>query len=251
MHLKRLERVLSLAQAQGLDALAVMPGPNLFYLTGLSFGVSERPIIGFFPVDLSPGIVLPVLETGKISEVTAFPYGDEEGYALAFHQACATLELADARIGIEVQRMRVLEARILRRYASGSDLVPADALLARPRMLKDLGELDAMRRAVAVAEEAFEAWLGQLRLGMTEKESAARLVAALLTGGAERIAFEPIVAGGPNGALPHAVPGNRTFEAGDWVVVDWGAVVDGYASDITRAVVFGEPEGVLAEVHAI
>ena len=86
---------------------------------------------------------------------------------------------------------------------------------------------------------------------MTEKEAAARLVARQLTGGADALAFAPIVVGGPNGALPHAVPGARPFEAGDWVVVDWGALVDGYASDMTRMVVFGEPGGPLVKVHEI
>ncbi|NBD36125.1 MAG: M24 family metallopeptidase, partial [Chloroflexi bacterium] len=65
------------------------------------------------------------------------------------------------------------------------------------------------------------------------------------------LAFEPIVAGGPNGGLPHAVPGDRPFKAGDWIVVDWGALVDGYASDITRMVVLGEPRGKMREIHEI
>jgi Xaa-Pro dipeptidase len=104
---------------------------------------------------------------------------------------------------------------------------------------------------VQVAESAFKTWLTQLHVGMTEREAAARLVAALLTGGADALAFAPIVAGGSNGGLPHAVPSDRAFESGDWVVVDWGARVDGYISDITRMVVFGASSGKLAEIHPI
>jgi Xaa-Pro dipeptidase len=154
-------------------------------------------------------------------------------------------------VGIEALRMRVLESRILQRHIPGVTLVPADDLYAALRMIKTADELAAMRRAVAVAESAFQAWLPQLHVGMTEREAAARLVAALLTGGADALAFSPIVAGGPNGGLPHAVPGERTFKPGDWVVVDWGARVDGYISDLTRAVVFGEPRGELVAVHHI
>ncbi len=249
--MNRLQALLDAAQAQGLDALALMPGPNLFYVTGLSFHVSERPILAFFPVDQAPAFVLPALEAGKVSHLNNFPYTDEEGYALAFHEACASLELAEARIGVELFGIRLLEARILERYASGSELLPADDLLSSLRLIKGPEEIAALRRAVSVTENAFWSWLDELRLGMTETEAAARLTAALVAAGAEGPAFAPIVAGGPNGALPHAVPGSRPFETGDWVVVDWGASVGGYVADITRMVVFGEPEGELAKLHEL
>ncbi len=249
----RMEVMLERAQALGLDALALMPGPNLVYATGLSFHLSERPVIALFPVEGDPAVVLPALEAGKAEAagLLAFPYTDEEGYALAFQGACAALELAEVRIGVEALRLRLFEARILKRYAPGVELVGCDELFSASRMAKDAAELAAMRRAVAVTETAFKAWLTQLRVGMTEKEAAARLVASLLTHGAEGLAFEPIIAGGPNAGLPHAVPGSRPFQRGDWVVVDWGGMVDGYAADLTRMVVFGPPQGKLAEIHAV
>jgi len=251
--MKRIEQMAQLAESRGLDALALMPGPNLFYATGLSFFVSERPVVALCPVDAPPAFVLPEFEASKATSAgfEVFTYTDEEGYTLAFHEACATLELADALLGVEALRMRLLEARILQRYAPGVELVPADDLFAELRMVKSGAELDAMRRAVAAAELAFTLWIPQLRVGMTEREAAARLIAALLSNGADALAFDPIVCGGPNGAMPHAHPAHRPFQPGDWVVVDWGAVVDGYDSDLTRMVVFGEPTGELADVHEI
>ncbi len=251
MSIAHLDKVTSLALEQGLDALALMPGPNLFHLTGLSFFISERPVLLLIPVDAEPAVVLPELEAGKAEQagIQAFTYTDEEGYALAFHEACAHLELAEARIGVEALRMRVLEARILQRYAPDVILSPADDLFAELRMVKDESELDAMRRAAEIAEEAFQDWLTFIHVGMSEQEAAGKLTAALFAFGAERLAFDPIVCGGPNGALPHAVPGARHFRSGDWVVVDWGAVVSGYHSDLTRMVVFGEPRGELLKVH--
>lgn len=251
MSVARIEKLTSLALEQGLDALALMPGPNLFHLMGLSFFVSERPVLALIPVDADPAMVLPELEAGKAEQagIQAFAYTDEEGYALAFHEACAHLELAEARIGVEALRMRLLEARILQRYAPDVILSPADDLFAELRMMKEASELDAMRRAIDVAEGAFQDCLTFIHVGMTEQEAAGHLVAALFAGGAERLAFDPIVCGGPNGALPHAVPGSRHFRPGDWVVVDWGAVVDGYHSDLTRMVVFGEPRGELLKVY--
>ncbi len=246
-----LVRLLESAQAEGLDAVAIVPGPNLLHLTGYSFHLSERPTVALFPVDQPPVIVAPALEAGKILDLEVFSYTDEEGYAMAFHEACVALELVEARIGVESLRMRLLEGRILQRYASGSQLVPADDLLSRLRMQKSAAELAAMRRAIAVAETAFLGWLAELRPGMTEREAAARLVARMLTGGADAISFDPIVVGGPNGALPHAVPGLRPLAFGDWLVVDWGAFVEGYASDLTRAVTIGPPSGPMCKVHEI
>lgn len=253
MHGSRIDRMVALAEQQGLDAVALMPGSNLFYLTELSFFVSERPVVVLCPVDAAPAVVLPELEAGKAERagLRTFTYTDEEGYALAFHEACASLELAEARIGVELLRMRLLEARTLQRYAPGAELVPADDLFAAMRVIKTQTELDATRRAVEVAETAFLQWLSELHVGMTEREAASRLVAALQACGAEGLAFGPIVCAGPNGALPHAHPGHRWFQEGDWAVVDWGAKVDGYDSDITRSVVFGEPGGELAGVYEI
>ena len=249
----RIEQALKLAEAEGLDALALVPGPNLSYLTGLSFFLSERPVVALMPLDGEGVVVLPVWEAAKAHEAGfhACPYNDEEGYALAFHEACAFLELSDARVGVEGLRMRVLEARILERFAPGVESVQVDDLYAELRMIKGADELNPMRDAVRVAEEAFLTWLPLLREGMTEREAASRLVAALLGSGAEALAFDPIIAGGPRGALPHAVPGDRAFQAGDWIVVDWGARVGGYCSDLTRAVVLGEASGTLQQVHGI
>ncbi len=248
---RRLEAALDSAQAQGLDALALLPGPDLFYVTGWDFHLSERPIVAIFPVDQAPAIILPAFEAGKVHDVEVYSYTDEEGYVPAFHEACAALELAEARVGVAALHMRLFEARLLKRYAPGIELVAVDELWSELRLRKDAEEVAAMRRAVQVAERAFLAWLPQVRVGMTEREAAARLIATLLSYGADKLAFDPIVAAGPDGALPHAVPGSRPLAAGDWVVVDWGAMVDGYVSDLTRAVVLGTPAGPLLEVWEV
>jgi Xaa-Pro dipeptidase len=249
----RVSQAVAAAESVGLDALALVPGSNLLYLTGMSFHLSERPIVALLPVDGRPSIVLPELEAGKVAAVgfDAFTYTDEEGYAFAYSRVCAALELANARVGVEVLGMRLLEARTIQRFSPNVELIPVDELFAELRMAKSAEELDAMRRAVRVAQDAFLTWVPLLHAGITEREAAALLVGALLSGGADRLAFDPIVAGGPHGSLPHAVPGDRAFQPGDWIVVDWGAVVDGYCSDLTRMVVVGEPAGQMREIHAI
>ncbi len=250
----RIEQLKAEARARGLDYLAVVPGPNLVYATGLHFFLSERPIIILLPVETRPPVaVLPTFEAERAASagLDTFAYTDEEGPMAAFARLGEALPLGEARIGVEARRMRLLEAHLLEQCAPTAELIPADEVFALPRIIKSSEEIAAMRRAVAVAEAAFRAWLPKLKAGMTEREAAAHLTAALFTAGAEGLSFAPIVAAGPNGALPHAVPGDRPFAAGDWVVVDWGAVVDGYASDITRCLVFGQPQGRLREIHAI
>jgi len=235
--------------------VALVPGANLFYLTGLSFHLSERPVVALFPVDGPPAIVLPGLEAPKLKgaacELKAYPYTDEEGPALAFHQACAALELAEARIGAEGLRMRLMEARLLERYAPGCQLVPADEVVAALRVYKDGGELARMRRAVAVAEAGLRATLSQLRAGMTEREVAGLLMVEMLRAGGEGVPFQPIVVAGPNAASPHAVPSDRPIRPGETVVIDCGATVGGYASDITRTVAIGGLPEEMVQVYEV
>ena len=254
----RLEALIAQAEDHGLDFLALVPGPTLFHATGLTYFLSERPIVALLPVDAAPAVVVPEFEAGKARSLgyQTFTYLDEDGPALAFHEACATLEVSNARIGVESLRMRLMEARLLERYAPEVEIVHADEIFGDVRMCKDESEIAAMRKAISVAESAFLSWLDELVVGMTEREASARLVGAILGSGADGLAFGPIIAGGPNGGLPHATPGDRPFQAGDWVVVDWGARIDGYVSDLTRMLVFGKliidtPGRDMVDIHRI
>jgi Xaa-Pro dipeptidase len=119
------------------------------------------------------------------------------------------------------------------------------------RRIKDDVEVAAMERAVAVAEQALEALLPRIALGMSEKQIAALLTQELLARGGESIAFGPIVSAGPNGASPHAVPTDRPIQQGDLLVIDWGVYVDGYPSDITRTFAVGEIDPELQRIHEI
>ena len=112
-------------------------------------------------------------------------------------------------------------------------------------------EIEAIRRAQAVTEEVFDAILPLVGPGVSEQHLAAEIVYQHLKRGASAMAFDPIVASGPNGALPHARPSPRTFRQGDLVVIDMGCVLDGYASDMTRTVAVGEPDEVARRAYAV
>jgi Xaa-Pro dipeptidase len=109
-----------------------------------------------------------------------------------------------------------------------------------------------MRKAVKVAQNALEAAIPLIRTGMTEKELAVELVTQLLRHGSEpELPFSPIVSGGPNSANPHASPTERKLQAGDLLVIDWGATVNGYISDLTRTFAVGQVEAEYEKIHKI
>jgi Xaa-Pro dipeptidase len=241
--MSRLERLKGRAAANGLDAVVLMPGPNLQYLSGLTFHLSERPILALVPSQGVPAIVVPAFEAGRLAaatcEMDVFSYTDAEGHRGAVQSACAALELADCLLGVEALHMRLLEARLLERYAPGCQLVPAEDILSLLRAQKDAHEIALMRQAIAITEGALAATMGGVSAGMTEKEIAARLRVEFLLAGADDLAFAPIVSSGPNAALPHATPSDRSVGPGETIVVDCGARVGGYAADITRTFVVG------------
>ena len=129
-------------------------------------------------------------------------------------------------------------------------LTPAQKLLDGLRASKDEGELALMCRAQAITDEAFRAILNFIRPGMTEREIAARLVYELLSRGGERVSFDPIVAAGPNGSRPHAVPGDQMVEEGMFITMDFGCKSGGYCSDMTRTVALGQPTQEMEEVYS-
>ena len=119
------------------------------------------------------------------------------------------------------------------------------------RERKDADEVDAIRRAGAVAVAALERTLGQVRPGMTELAVAGLLEGALRACGSEGFPFETIVASGPRSALPHARAAARPIEPGDFLLLDFGAIVDGYCADVTRTVVVGRADARQREVYDV
>ena len=122
-----------------------------------------------------------------------------------------------------------------------TEFVPASKLITELRMVKDQDELKAMREAQRVTDEAFAEILNEVKPGVTEAEIAAKLTYIMARKGAERNSFDPIVACGANGSMPHAIPGLSVIQNGQFVTMDFGCVVGGYCSDMTRTVAVGQP----------
>ncbi len=147
-------------------------------------------------------------------------------------------EQLSGRIGFEGTSLTY--ERYARLHAGGIDAVARYGLVEELRVIKDEDELDSIRRAAQIADIAFERFVDEGDfVGQTEADLAWRMEQFLHDAGADAVSFSVLVASGPNAAKPHTVPGARRLERGETVIVDWGCMVDGYASDCTRTLATG------------
>ncbi|MBU0485454.1 MAG: Xaa-Pro peptidase family protein [Proteobacteria bacterium] len=148
------------------------------------------------------------------------------------------------RLGFESHYFLHATALKLARVAEkvGTELVPLTGLVEKFRQGKDVDELEKIRASVRLNEEVFQEVYASLRVGMTERQVALAIETTMRKKGASAPSFETIVAAGPNGALPHAVPSDRPLQTGEPIIIDMGTVLNGYCSDMTRTVVLGEPD---------
>ena len=154
------------------------------------------------------------------------------------------------RVGFESAAVSVAQHRRWQEsFLKGCELIPAQELLDGLRASKDEEEIAAMLQAQKITDAAFGEILNYIRPGLTEQEVAARLVYELLRRGARKVSFDPIVAAGANGSMPHAVPGETVIQKGMFVTMDFGCVYDGYCSDMTRTVAVGQPTQEMERVY--
>jgi Xaa-Pro dipeptidase len=249
-----LKEVKSAMRKLGLDLIALNPGPTLFYVTGLSFHLMERPTVLLISRDKPPGLILPEFEASKADgapfEMRLFPYGeDEASRAQAFLSAVEFFGKDLKKVGVEPLRWRYFEGHLLETAAPVWQFTSAASLLEGLRIAKQPQEIEKMRRAVSMAEQALRATMPLAKIGMSERDLASELTAQILRAGSDsELPFGPIVASGPNSALPHATPSDRKLASGDLLIIDWGARYEGYVSDLTRTFAIG---GVDPELEAM
>jgi Xaa-Pro aminopeptidase len=142
-------------------------------------------------------------------------------------------------------------SRLHNEIGADAEMIPSDSLVELVRAVKDAAEIATMRRAADVADQAFEQLLAEIKVGMTEREIATLLEQHMIELGASGTSFSTIVACGPGGAQPHAVPTDRPVRPGEPLLIDFGCRVDGYCSDTTRTFCIGEPDPKLTELYAI
>ncbi len=243
----RAQRLIDLLPEHEVDVLLVTALVNVRYLTGYTG---------------SNGLALVGSQTRAF--VTDFRYVEQAELEVdpSYERRRDQLELFDAigallpggevRLGFEDTNITVRQhARLRELLPERIELVCAGGLVERLRAVKEIEEIERIRAATATADAALTQLLGQGLVGRTERELADALERAMREHGADRPAFESIVAAGPHGALPHARPRDVEVRRGDMVVIDWGAEVSGYCSDCTRTIAAGEPSSEAREIYQL
>lgn len=168
----------------------------------------------------------------------------EVGYGFAENmlEILLSLELGGRRVGFEAGHLTVATLHAWERALKGRlMLVHTEGLVEKLRMQKDESEVARLKKAIALADETYSHISRWIQPGMTEKQVAWELESYMRTHGASALSFESIVASGPHSAMPHADPTERVIQAGEPITLDFGCVVDGYCSDLTRTFCLGEP----------
>jgi Xaa-Pro aminopeptidase len=234
----------------GADGLLVTGAVNIRYLSG--FDGSAGALL--LTADAS------VLATdGRYQEQAAEQVGDvavELTRDYADHLVSLAPRLGVARLGIEADHVTWADGERLRAHAhdvrpSAVPLVPTTSLIETLRMTKDAGEIDTIRDACRITDEALLHVVSCVRAGVSERELAAVFLDAIRDAGADGPSFDPIVAFAENTAQPHHRPGDRRLHHGEVVLLDVGAQVDGYCADLSRTVALGVPDPRMVEIHNV
>lgn len=246
----RLGRLRELLDPERIDGLVLTNLTNIRYLTGFTGSNALLWVDGDRTI---------LVTDGRYREQSAAQLagvGVDADIVIAPDGAAALAEaLGDgvpSRIGLEADHITWRAAtRFVDEVFAAAEVTATTGLVGGLRIEKDDGEIDRIAAAAAIADAAFAEVRGRLADGPTEAEFALELDTTMRRLGAEDVSFDTIVASGPNGALPHHRPGGRRIAEGDLVVCDFGALVDGYHSDMTRTVMVGEPTDTQRRMYEI
>ena len=246
---RRLERQQTLRgvlEAEGLDGLLVTHLPNIRYLTGFS-GSAALLLVRHDGSSLITDFRYAAQATQEAGAVTAVEIDQRSVWErLGRMLAARPVE----NLGIESHALTVRDAERVSGL-SRNRVVPTGELVERQRASKTPEEVAAIRAAAVLAQDALAEILPSVRVGQTEVEVGAALEAALRRRGSEWHPFPTIVASGPRSALPHARTSLRAIAAGELLLLDFGAQVDGYCADLTRTVVVGRADERQRTIHEL
>ena len=238
----RLDKAKWLMSEHGIDAIFVEAGNTLLYFAGIRWARTERMMAAVIPVTGEIAYICPAFEEDRLREQIVF--GDDirvwEEHESPFSQVSAILSdrgIKEGRLGIEEStRFFLLDG--IRCASPRTELVSADPVTIPCRGIKSRAEIALMQRAMTITQEAFKACIAQLREGMSQAEFVELSIAAHKALGATgRITVQF----GESTAFPHGSSKMTYLQKGDVVLMDGGCTVEGYTSDISRTIVFGEP----------
>lgn len=248
---QRTEKLRARLRAENVDAIVLTGVRNIAYCTGFPGVFDDEPahvaLVG------AAGAAL-FTDSRYYEAFTAAAKGSEWQIrlvrdSLAESVAQELRAAGAARVALETSMPHVRFQAFAKAFAC--EVVEAGDWVEELRMVKDAAESESIAQAQVLTDLAFEHILRALRAGVTEREVALELEVFMRREGSEGVAFAPIVASGPNSALPHATPGARELADGDFVVLDFGARLGGYCADMTRTVVIGKATDRHREIYGV
>ena len=243
--MNHLKQIAAKLEANGLDAMLITSAPGEYYAIGFHGEGNVVVTAGECRYFTDSRYIE---AAGNTVTGAAITMTDRDQSLFSLTQR-AVEELGIKKLGIEDGYMTVAAHNQYSKLPC--QLVPAQGLLNGLRAAKDEEEIALMRRAQEITDQAFDAILKFIRPGMTEREIAARLQYEMLCRGAEKMSFDPIVVSGPNGSLPHGIPGDKPVARGEFITMDFGCKYGGYCSDMTRTIALGEPSEEMKKVYHI
>ena len=248
-HERRLDSLRAHMAAQGVDLVAIGPTANMRYLAGFVPHPDERLCLLLISAQ---GVctVVPKLNAEEGSAHVKLPlytWADDEGPTAALQAALAGLPAVKSLVVDGAMRADFLLP--LQAATQPGQVTPVAPLIGPLRVRKSPEEIEALARAAALADQAMRVAFAACQPGVAESEVAWAVEEALRRDGAQEVDFT-LVAAGPNGAYPHHHSGPRRLQAGDAVVIDFGATLDGYKSDVTRMVFLGQPPDEFLQAYA-
>jgi Xaa-Pro aminopeptidase len=236
-------------QREGLAGLIVTHVPNVRYLTGFT-GSSAALLVSAGEAVLVTDTRYEAQAPREVGDLARTEVVRDGLWERVGRQVNAECRVQNGRWGLEAEAVTVATARRLTDIGL-PDLKPVSGFVEDLRAVKDPAEIEAIRAAATLAQEAFAASLPALRPGFREIDVAAALESALRVRGSEWHPFPTIVASGPRSALPHARTSDRVIGQDELVLLDFGAQVDGYCADLTRVVVAGRADDRMRAMHAL
>lgn len=243
--MSKLEKLRAGLQAAGIDALLVTRPENRVYISGFK-GSSAFIVVGMTGAYLLTDFRYVEQAKEQAPEFDVIQHTTPWSITLSEVLSSAGIK----RLGFEKDYLTYGVYEELSGKLS-TELVPVSGLVEKLRMTKAEDELQSMQKATQIAEAAFAEILPEIRVGKSELEIAFLLEMTMRKLGSERNAFPIISASGPRSCLPHGAPTERALQAGDFITLDFGAVVNGYCSDMTRTVILGEPGAKQREIYEI
>ncbi|MBW1979825.1 MAG: aminopeptidase P family protein [Deltaproteobacteria bacterium] len=253
---RRLEALRKILSEQPFDTILISEPYNRAYMSG------------FWAEDMHPAESSGFLLINDQDQVLATDFRYQEqaakeapGFRLVVYKETLLHVLADILASLDTKNlgfesrhlthdkfMQVEET--LHKWNPRGKLIASKDLVEGIRVVKEPAELQAIRESLDLTERVFDAVLTEIEIGKTEREVAWRIEELVREGGAEAVAFPPIVASGQNAAMPHAIPTDRRLQRGETIIVDMGARVAHYCSDMTRTIILGEADSQTRQIYA-